>query len=77
MRPLGVRRLFPPPDPTQPPTVYPNRIPGVFIAGMYNHFRLGSIDYGVGDSWVGIGTQLPDAPLHIVSLGQALIGGFW
>lgn len=59
---------FPPPDPTQPPTVYPNRIPGVFIAGMYNHFRLGSIDYGVGDSWVGIGTQLPDAPLHIVSL---------
>lgn len=58
---------FPPPDPNQPSTQYPNRIPGVFIAGMYNHFRLGSIGYGVGDSWVGIGTQLPDAPLHIVS----------
>nr|BAL57279.1 hypothetical protein HGMM_F50B04C05 [uncultured Bacteroidetes bacterium] len=58
---------FPPPDPNASPTAYPNRIPGVFIAGMYNHFRLGSIDYGIGDSWVGIGTQLPDAPLHIVS----------
>jgi len=58
---------FPPPDPNQPSTAYPNRIPGVFTAGMYNLFRLGSIDSGVGDSWVGIGTQLPDAPLHIVS----------
>lgn len=58
---------FPTPDPAQPPTAYPNRIPGVFIAGMYNHFRLGSIDYGIGDGWVGIGTQLPDAPLHVVS----------
>lgn len=58
---------FPAPDPTVSPTVYPNKIPGVFIAGMYNHARLGSIDYGVGDGWVGIGTQLPDAPLHVVS----------
>ncbi|MCX7605872.1 MAG: hypothetical protein N2170_01230 [Bacteroidia bacterium] len=58
---------FPPPDPNASPTAYPNRLPGVFIAGMYNHFRLGSIDYGIGDSWVGLGTQLPDAPLHIVS----------
>ncbi len=58
---------FPAPDLAQPPTQYPNRIPGVFIAGMYNHARLGSIDYGIGDTWIGIGTQLPDAPLHIVS----------
>ncbi|MCS7188454.1 MAG: hypothetical protein NZ933_01490 [Bacteroidia bacterium] len=57
---------FPTPDPTQPPDVYPNKIPGVFIAGMYNHNRF-MRDYGVGDGWVGIGTQLPDAPLHIIS----------
>lgn len=58
---------FPAPDPTLLPTQYPNKVPGVFIAGMYNHARLGQIDYGIGDGWVGIGTQLPDAPLHIVS----------
>lgn len=58
---------FPAPDLTLPPTVYPNRVPGVFIAGMYNHNRLNQIDYGVGDTWIGIGTQIPDAPLHIVS----------
>jgi len=54
------------PDPTRQPTQWPNAVPGVFIAGMYNHFRLGSIDFGVGDGWLGIGTQLPDAPLHVI-----------
>ncbi|MCS7152924.1 MAG: hypothetical protein NZ989_03150 [Bacteroidia bacterium] len=58
---------FPSPDANASPTAYPNRVPGgVFIAGMYNHFRLGSIQFGVGDGWVGIGTQMPDAALHIV-----------
>ncbi len=58
---------FPAPAPAVSPTAHPNRIPGgVFIAGMYNHFRLGSVQYGVGDGWVGIGTQMPDAALHIV-----------
>lgn len=58
---------FPAPDPSISPTAFPNRVPGaVFIAGMYNHFRLNSIQYGVGDGWVGIGTQMPDAALHIV-----------
>jgi hypothetical protein len=41
---------------------------------MYNHFRLGSIDFGVGDGWLGIGTQLPDAPLHVIGkLGQGVL----
>jgi hypothetical protein len=34
------------PDPTLPPTQWPNAVPGVYIAGMYNHSRLGSIDFG-------------------------------
>ncbi len=55
-----------PPDPAQSPTSWPNALPGVFIAGMYNHFRLGSIDFGVGDGWLGVGTQLPDAPIHVI-----------
>jgi hypothetical protein len=63
--PAGARPIEAP-DPTRQPTQWPNAVPGVFIAGMYNHFRLGSIDFGVGDGWLGIGTQLPDAPLHII-----------
>ncbi|MCS6894854.1 MAG: hypothetical protein NZZ60_01740 [Bacteroidia bacterium] len=59
---------FPTPDPTISPANFPNRVPGgVFIAGMYNHFRLGSIQYGLGEGWLGIGTQMPDAPLHILT----------
>ncbi|MCX8111661.1 MAG: hypothetical protein N3E49_00465 [Bacteroidia bacterium] len=59
---------FPTPDPTASPTAFPNHVPGgFFIAGMYNHFRLGSIQYGIGNGWVGIATQMPDAPLHIVA----------
>ena len=53
-------------DPNTPSTKWPNAVPGVFIAGMYNHFRLGSIDFGVGDGWLGVGTQLPDAPIHVI-----------
>ncbi|MEN3041487.1 MAG: hypothetical protein ABDH66_08135 [Bacteroidia bacterium] len=68
---------FPTPDPTVSPTSFPNRVPGgLFIAGMYNHFRLGSIQYGIGEGWVGIGTQMPDAPLHVVSAVD-LAGGGW
>lgn len=55
-----------PPDPAQPSNQWPNAVPGVFIAGIYNHLRLGSIDFGVGDGWLGIGTQLPDAPIHVI-----------
>jgi hypothetical protein len=57
---------IPPPDPTLAPTHPTNAVPGVFIAGMYNHFRLGAIDFGIGDGWLGVGTQLPDAPIHVI-----------
>ncbi len=63
--PAGARPIEAP-DPTRLPTQWPNAVPGVFIAGMYNHFRLGSIDFGIGDGWLGVGTQLPDAPLHVI-----------
>jgi len=62
------------PNPGASSTQWPNAVPGVYIAGMYNHFRLGSIGFGVGDGWLGIGTQLPDAPLHIIGkLGRGVL----
>ncbi|MGQ9863950.1 MAG: hypothetical protein ACUVRD_05670 [Bacteroidia bacterium] len=56
----------PAPNPAQPSNQYPNAIPGIFISGKENHDRLGQFFYGFGDSWLGVGTQLPDAPIHII-----------